>query len=583
LGGLRSRALGINDAGEVVGVSDTSQGRESAFLWTQQTGMIDLGAFGPGAFSAAYDIGNDGIIVGSASFPSTSGGRAAYWTPTREIHELATANPYEVAYGVGNGKIVGTSGFYNAQGQGQFQAATWQDGAISLLSSLGGTQSNEARDISSAGIVGRSSNPSNKSRAALWQGNNITDLGTLGGMGSEAHAINDNGQIVGSSLASDGIRYPFLWENGTMKDIGALLGSPSSITGEAVDINNQGQILVTNGDSSSIITVTHNPIATPSNLTVISCLPEELRLRWRDNSQNETGWIVERRTVDGPWTELARVANTEVSRFPGGTDVAYLDTGVERNRAYTYRVRAADGVDVSEPSNEQEAHTLDVAPLDAKTLKDLQKGKTVRVGEWEMTAQVTKHDGLAVKRVTVNQQQLVAEQMGVPFFDLYLGDTPERNRCELKVDSDEACERGGRSQLLSVEVVNNQHPRAFYSVDRLAPDTQSCLVILQQYDFFPEVAAANDPDAACEGSQVIPGHHPEPPCARFSPFVQYTFFPDTDALASSFEIQMAKRLHFQNWAKRPNVITVFQDCDALDLGACLTQCDPADPSCTPVK
>jgi len=42
-GGAYSQALGVNDNGQVVGLSQTSSGAEHAFLYQPGTGMVDLG------------------------------------------------------------------------------------------------------------------------------------------------------------------------------------------------------------------------------------------------------------------------------------------------------------------------------------------------------------------------------------------------------------------------------------------------------------------------------------------------------------------------------------------------------------
>ena len=46
LGGSEQQARAINDAGQVVGRSDTASGDEHAFLWTAAGGMVDLGTLG---------------------------------------------------------------------------------------------------------------------------------------------------------------------------------------------------------------------------------------------------------------------------------------------------------------------------------------------------------------------------------------------------------------------------------------------------------------------------------------------------------------------------------------------------------
>ena len=62
-----SRANGINALGQVVGYSgiqrDSTESR--AFVWTNQTGMIDIGTLG-GAYAQAYAINDVGYITGAS-------------------------------------------------------------------------------------------------------------------------------------------------------------------------------------------------------------------------------------------------------------------------------------------------------------------------------------------------------------------------------------------------------------------------------------------------------------------------------------------------------------------------------------
>jgi probable HAF family extracellular repeat protein len=74
LGGKTSAANGINDTGQVVGVSDTRHPPDShAFLWTARGGMQDLGTLG-GQESDAYAINAAGQVVGD----SVGGNYTAY-------------------------------------------------------------------------------------------------------------------------------------------------------------------------------------------------------------------------------------------------------------------------------------------------------------------------------------------------------------------------------------------------------------------------------------------------------------------------------------------------------------------------
>ena len=66
-GQVYSRANGINATGQVVGFSglqrDSSESR--AFMWTSQTGMIDIGTLG-GAYAQANAINDAGYITGAS-------------------------------------------------------------------------------------------------------------------------------------------------------------------------------------------------------------------------------------------------------------------------------------------------------------------------------------------------------------------------------------------------------------------------------------------------------------------------------------------------------------------------------------
>jgi len=66
LGGNSSSAFGINNLGQVVGVSMTANGQQHAFLWNATDGMIDLGALG-GSFSQASNINNLGQVAGTST------------------------------------------------------------------------------------------------------------------------------------------------------------------------------------------------------------------------------------------------------------------------------------------------------------------------------------------------------------------------------------------------------------------------------------------------------------------------------------------------------------------------------------
>jgi len=101
LGGNESYAHGVNDAGQVVGWSDTRNGYE-AFLWSESTGMQAI----PSLYSANA-INNQGMVAAYAT-----SGHAAVWTQAGGTEDLgvlpATSASYAVALN-NRGAVVGNS------------------------------------------------------------------------------------------------------------------------------------------------------------------------------------------------------------------------------------------------------------------------------------------------------------------------------------------------------------------------------------------------------------------------------------------------------------------------------------------
>lgn len=76
----------INDRGDVVGTSSFYNGQHAIF-WSEETGVVDLGDLPGGPeLSHGYDINNHRQIVGNAT--GQSGGEAVIWDSEGQIHNL---------------------------------------------------------------------------------------------------------------------------------------------------------------------------------------------------------------------------------------------------------------------------------------------------------------------------------------------------------------------------------------------------------------------------------------------------------------------------------------------------------------
>jgi titin len=88
---------------------------------------------------------------------------------------------------------------------------------------------------------------------------------------------------------------------------------------------------------------------------VDSTTTSSIAISWTDNSNNETGFKIERKKDGGTWSQIAEV----------GADVtALVDNGLDSGTTYHYRVRAYNTIGNSDHSNEATGETmLEYIPL----------------------------------------------------------------------------------------------------------------------------------------------------------------------------------------------------------------------------
>ncbi len=262
LGGTRSWTSDVNDAGQVVGTSETAARIRRGFVWTPEapgasTGVMqELGTLG-GSTSWAHGINEAGYIVGM-SLNAAGRERATLWVPGAEggytpvdLGVIASPGLTSYAYGISEaGHVTGVA--HNALRQ--TRAFLWTPsspgattGTMQDLGTLGGTRS-YGRAVNSDGwVAGESSTSNGRVRAFLWtSASGLVDLGVrvepYGN--SSAVGINEAGQVVGNGY-SEGWTWtpssPGVATGGTLRKLGRYFGARFG-TSTAIGINDSGQV-----------------------------------------------------------------------------------------------------------------------------------------------------------------------------------------------------------------------------------------------------------------------------------------------------------------------------------------------------
>ena len=228
-GQVYSRANGINKIGQVVGFSGLQRdGSESrAFVWSNQTGMIDIGTLG-GAYAQAYAINEAGSITGA----SQTQGMGPMVTTHAFIYRVPDAPYRRYSRMVDLGVLGGLSSY--------------------------GTAINNYNHVAGYSTVTTSDE---RVHAFFHDGTKMIDLGSLGGPGnrwgsdmSVALGINNYDQVVGYTYLPVVGEMPiqqvaFLWRRGLNGD-GQMINLNKLLYGigknylvvSATAINDNGQI-----------------------------------------------------------------------------------------------------------------------------------------------------------------------------------------------------------------------------------------------------------------------------------------------------------------------------------------------------
>ena len=267
LGGNNSYAYGINEVGQVTGVSYTENGNFHSFVW-QDGMMTDLGTVQNGLHYTAQSINDSGKVVGycdlddgymhSFIYDSPDGIKILEGRMARDIN-----NHGQVIINSTNGTFIWKDssmfsipiGGIAINDYGQV-AGTFDDYAviydtisgINVLGALEGDIQSVAYDINNLGeVVGLSEDNKGIHHAFLYDRNGdlLNLINDPDRYFSFAKAVNDNGYIVGASYTpEDQNDNGFLWINDMTYYLEDIISYDSDWTSLVpIDINNSDQIV----------------------------------------------------------------------------------------------------------------------------------------------------------------------------------------------------------------------------------------------------------------------------------------------------------------------------------------------------
>ncbi len=293
-----SQAFNINNSGEVVGYSVKLGNYQNAFLYNT-LGLQNLGSLsGPNGLSYGNSINNSSQVVGeSSSLPD--GNLHAFLYSNGSMQDLGTlGGASSGAYDINNnGQVVGYSGTNVGA-----HAFLYSNGSMQDLGTLGGFTSRATGINDNGQIAGFSSiTNSTTEHAFLYSNGVMQDLVTtnFGSSFSRATNINNAGQVIGyASVTSGGDNHAFIFNNGNMEDLGTL--SPAGRNSRAWGINSSGQVVGesdTSSDNSIRSFNSHAFLYANGKMTDLNSFLDESTLNAglvlvNASAINDNGWIV---------------------------------------------------------------------------------------------------------------------------------------------------------------------------------------------------------------------------------------------------------------------------------------------------
>lgn len=239
LGGPRSAAVSVNDRSEVVGWSDTAGGGRHAFLWKKGR-MRDLGA-PRGMRSEALAINEQGQVIGNVYLRRSAGrlvrpGAVMWWKGATTSLGPIHGRPSRAVALSERGAVIGDALPWRADRV--TRAFLWRDGKATVLGGPAGRDGSVAVAINDAGqVVVRATEADG--RTVLWTPERVTKVGTLGPRPLGARAVTERGEVIGSRIGTDHGARAFRWADGRT----TILETPAGGASAAETANDRGQVV----------------------------------------------------------------------------------------------------------------------------------------------------------------------------------------------------------------------------------------------------------------------------------------------------------------------------------------------------
>ncbi len=243
LGADFARVTGLNNEGQVTGVSQTPAGVMRAFVWSKRRGMVDIGVL-PGASSSWEPaINNHGVVTGESHGDPMPYPRAFRWSVSSAMEDLGglAGGADTISYGraINDAGLIAGNSLTPAYDYHSF-AWTRATGMVDI-DTLGSRYSDPIGVGAKGQVGGNFFVDGGSTRGFLWtRAGGMRDLGNGGGEGTWFVHMTASARMTGVVTSTDFNQRAITWT----RDSGVvLLGTLGGHSSNAVSANNKGQVV----------------------------------------------------------------------------------------------------------------------------------------------------------------------------------------------------------------------------------------------------------------------------------------------------------------------------------------------------